>query len=150
MNGVEFYRKKNRLSHKELSRRTGISIQTIQKLEKHPNGMTPAGVYRKLSDELHVGIDELFLSFDPRLLEEGDRIDRKSRRPLGVNPVAVFVREKNLTFQQLGDRLQMTRMGASKVCRSPQIPEKHLSRLAKQEHLSIEEFLELYVPEKTS
>lgn len=150
MNGVEFYRKKNRLSIRELSSRTGVGVQTIQKLENHPNGTTSACIYMKLSDELHVAIDDLFLSFDPRLLEEGDRVDRKARRPLDANAVAVFVSEKNLTLHQLGRRLGITRQRAGKVCRAEHVAEKHLTRLAKQERLSVEEFLARYAPEKTS
>lgn len=146
MNGIRFYRQKNRLAICELSQLAQVSAPVIRALEKKIQPNTALSIYLRLSDALGVTIDELLDDCDPALLKDGDRhAYATSKAKPACNAIAVYRRDENLSLQQLADRLGVTsREWARRVCDSKSIRPQHLQLLAKYEGVTEDEFLLRY------
>ena len=148
MNGIRFYRKKNKLAIYELSELSHVCKPTIHSLEEAINPTTALTIYLRLADALGVTLDELLDDYDPALLKDGDRHAYCGSAKHPRNPIAVYRREENLSFQQLATRMGVTsREWARRVCEEDTASPKLLRRLAAFENLTEAEFLRRYAVE---
>lgn len=145
MNGIGFYRRKNKLAVYELQNLSHVSAATIHTLETKINPQSPLSIYFRLAEALNVTLDELLDDYDPALLKDGDRhaYGRKPK-PAG-NVIAVYRWEENLSLQQLADRMGVTsREWARRICGRSDASPKMLKRLIGFEGISEEEFMRRY------
>lgn len=145
MNGIYYWRKKCGLTVKELAELSGLSIVSIQKLEKQVCKTTTLSAYMKIADALGRTVDQLLDSYDPHTLNAGESRRKSSRKALEGNIIALYCRHEDLSYQQLANRLGVTsRERARQLCRTQDAPEKHVSRLAAYEAIPVEEFIKRY------
>ncbi len=146
MNGIRFYRQKNRLAICELSQLAQVSAPVIRSLEKKIQPNTALSIYLRLTDALGITLDELLDDYDPALLKDGDRhAHARTKSKPARNPIAVYRRDENLSLQQLADRLGVTsREWARRVCDSKSVRPQHLQLLAAYEGVTEDEFLLRY------
>ena len=148
MNGIKYYRKKNKLAIYELSQKSNITAPTIRCLEKTIRPNTSLRTYLRLADSLGVTIDELVDDYNPSLLADGDRHAYPAKNKPVHNHIDVYRREENLSLQQLATRMGVTsREWARRVCNNKVDSPKMLSRLAAYEQISVEEFVRRYAVE---
>ena len=149
MNGIRYFRKKNKLAIYELSELSHVCKPTIHSLEKAIQPTTTLSTYLRLADALGVTLDELLDDYDPALLKDGDRhTDRRSTRS-PRNPIAVYRMTENLTLQQLAKRMGVTsREWARRICDGELASPKLLRRLAAYENVTETEFLRRYAVEE--
>ena len=150
MNGIRFFRQKNKLAIYELSQLAQVSAPTIRALEKKIQPNTSLTVYLRLSDALAITIDELLDDYDPSLLKAGDRhAYAPAKAKPARNPIAVYRRDENLSLQQLADRLGVTsREWARRVCDNKIARPQHLHLLADFEGVTEDEFLRRYAVQR--
>ncbi|MCR5137171.1 MAG: helix-turn-helix domain-containing protein [Oscillospiraceae bacterium] len=145
INGIKFFRQKNRINNAQLAERAGVSVATIIKLEKKIDKKTKLSTCKAIADALGVSIEMLLDNYDESDLLDGDNRRTSKRKEFGSSEIAVYCSKHNLTFQQLADRLGMkSRERARQLCQENEAKIKHIKRLAAYEGLSIEEFCELY------
>ena len=146
MNGVEYFRKKCRLSKRELAQCSGVTEITIRTYERTgvPDN-APVEALVKLSEVLGVTLDELLAEFDHNSLTTNDRKIYRSGISAPENIVNNYRIRHNLRLQELAERLQLgSREGARKACRRKTARKEHIRRLCEVENLSPESFESLY------
>lgn len=149
MNGIRFYRKKNKLAVYELSEMSHVDKVTVHRLEVKINPTTSLSIYLRLADALGVTLDELLEDHDPVLLRDGDRHAYAGGPKILRNPIAVYRHDENLSLQQLAGRMGVTsREWARRVCAEETASPKLLRRLAAFESISEAEFLRRYAVEE--
>ncbi len=107
-------------------------------------------MYVAVSDALGVPVDALLGDYDEALLLPGDHRVAKSKshdKPV-ANCIAEYRRVENLSLDQLGGLLGVTRQMAHKLCRRTQPQDKAVNLLAAHEGITAEDFLIRYEPEK--
>ena len=148
MNGIRFFRKKNKLAIYELSELSGVSGATIHTLEEELNPRTSLSIYMRLAEALNVTIDEMLEDYDPALLKDGDRHSYAGKAKVPRNPIAVYRHEENLSLQQLAGRMGVTsREWARRICAEEIASPKLLRRLAAFENITEAEFSRRYAVE---
>lgn len=151
MNGIRYFRKKNKLAVYELSELSHVSAPTIHSLESTIQPTTALSIYLRLADTLGVTLDELLDDYDPTLLKDGDRHTYCGNTKPPRNPIAVYRMAENLTLQQLADRMGVTsREWARRICDGDCVSGKLLRRLAAYENMTETEFLHCYAVEEVS
>ena len=149
MNGIRYFRKKNKLAIYELSELSHVCKPTIHSLEKAIQPTTTLSTYLRLADALGVTLDELLDDYDPALLKDGDRHAYIGRQKPPRNPIAVYRREENLSLQQMADRMGVgSREWARRICDKTIASPKLLRRLAAYENVTEAEFLRRYTVEE--
>lgn len=144
MNAVKYYRCRAGLSRAALCGLSGLSKTTLAKLEiPCSHGHELAEYYLQLSYALGVPVDELLRSEVPDVLPEP--LHHLSRTEDPFNPICRYRHEKNLTFERLGVLLgNKTKETARLACCGGVGIEKHIETLARHEHMTPEEFRNVY------
>ena len=152
VNGVEFYRKKKRISKAALSRASGLSVECIRWCEDLSSlDNCCMETVLSLSTALGVSIDQLLEIHSEEELTRADKNFRPIKEHILTNPVAVYRLKENLTIDELAQRLGTSPWGANLICRRPTPNDKYIRRLAEAEGLSAERFLALYeAPEEAA
>lgn len=149
MNGIRYFRKKNKLAIYELSKLSHVCKPTIHSLEEAIQPTTALNIYLRLADALGVTLDELLDDYEPSLLKDGDRHTDRRNSKLPRNPIASYRMAENLTLQQLANRMGVTsREWARRICDEDFASRKLLSRLASFENMTESEFLRRYAVEE--
>ena len=149
MNGIRYFRKKNKLAVFELSELSHVSKPTIHNLEESINPATTLSIYLRLAEALGVTLDELLDDYDPALLKDGDRYPYPAKQKPARNSIAVYRRTENLSLQQLADRMGVSsREWARRVCDEEIASSKLLRRLAAFEGVTEDEFVRIYAVEE--
>ena len=145
MTGVEYWRCKRRLSRSALVKRSGVSEKTLHRMEEGVCPTTKLSIYMDVARALDVPIDELARIYAEEDLESGDRPACRQKAQRDVNCIAVYRRVRNLTHQQLVERLGAhSREWSRQVCSNPRPNKKALLILAKYEGITVEEFERRY------
>lgn len=146
MTGLEYHRKKCRLSKKKLSQRSGVSECTITRYESGEEKPGEAQVSKLLylADVLHVTIDELVQTYDDGLLEDGDHFTYDCATLQNDNPIANYRRAENLTMQQLADRLDCKRQNIWKACKEGGRRKKLVQKLCAYHKIDEATFFAIY------
>ena len=150
ISGTEYYRRKARMSLRELSERSGVSDPVLQKLcSGKPPEETPLIMYMRVSEALDVSIGELLKMHSKRELNAGDHTAYPSRTDCMTNCVAVYRREMGLTYAQLAQLLNSpNRECGRQACIGERAGKKHVRLLAAYERISPEEFRRRYTRDK--
>lgn len=139
--GVEYHRRKQRLSQKELSQRAGVSKATIHNLESRGIGrMSKSSQICRIAGVLNVRVDDLFPWHKRNELAAGDR---GSARAESVNPHNLLDNYRvrnNLTYREMAARLGLSCQGAIDVCRRKEVKQKYIQRLSDYEGISTNTF----------
>lgn len=147
--GVEFYRRLRRMSKKELSEISGVSLEAIDAWSKDEAAMENAYVSRllKLSDVLGVTMELLCMVYPSYYLRAGDRPVRGSTKECPTNCITIYRRCKNLKFEDLAWRMGLTTREAARMnCVRKEPRERYIRELAKYERITPAEFMVLYAP----
>ena len=145
MTGVGYWRCKRRLSRIALAERSGVSTNTLRLMEDGVCPTTKLSIYMDVARALDVPIDELARIYAEEDLEIGDRPVSWQKTQRDVNCIAVYRRVRNLTHQQLAERLGAhSREWSRQVCSKPRPNQKSLLILAKYEGITVEEFERRY------
>lgn len=150
INGVEYYRRKRRLTKLDLAKKAGVSQSCIEDYESR-QALDRCGMEKilRLADALDVTVDQLLEDHDRKELTLLDRSFRDSGMHNPKNPLAIYRKVHNLTLDELSERLGgLTRWGTSKICRVENPPVWHIRALAQWEDMSVEEFLDTYCYEE--
>lgn len=150
MNGIKYYRCKNRMTVSDLGRASGVNLTTISRLEKKIEPTSSLDLYIRLSEALGVTVDDLLIEYDGGTLRDGDHPTAKRQTQKITNCIDFYRREENLTFQQLAARMGgVSRQRAKEVCTAEKPSLKTMALLAEHEGISREEFERRYaVPER--
>ena len=152
MIGVEFYRRKARMTRQELADKAGIPLSCVCSLENNLRRTSRFDLYLAVSDALGVPVDALLGDYDEALLLPGDHRVAKIKdhnKPV-ANCIAEYRRIENLSLDQLGGLLGVTRQMAHKLCKRTQPQDKAVSLLAAHEGISPEDFMVRYAPEEVA
>jgi transcriptional regulator with XRE-family HTH domain len=152
MIGVEFYRRKARMTRQELADKAGIPLSCVGSLENNLRRTSRFDLYLAVSDALGVPVDALLGDYDEALLLPGDHRVAKSNnhdKP-AANCIAEYRRVENLSLDQLGRLLGVTRQMAHKLCKRTQPQDKAVNLLAAHEGISTEVFQIRYAPEEVA
>ena len=150
ISGTEYYRRKARMSMRELSERSGVSDPVLKKLcSGEPPMTTPLSMYMRVSEALNVSIQDLLKMHDQKELDVGDHTAYPSRTDCMTNCVAVYRRAKGLTYAQLALRLDSpNRQCAQLACAGEKAGRKHVRLLAAHEGITPEQFRQMYTQDK--
>lgn len=150
INGIEYYRRKRRMTRADLEAVSGVSISCILEYESM-DSLDKCRMEKilRLADALEVTVDQLLEDHDRKELTLLDRSFRDSGMHNPKNPLAIYRKVHNLTLDELSERLGgLTRWGTSKICRVENPPVWHIRALAQWEDMSVEEFLDTYCYEE--
>ena len=149
MNGIKYWRLKNRMTLAELSDCADITITTVRYLEKKVRDTTTVDIYVRISDALGVTVDDLLIEYSDDALQDGDRPVSKHGGTKLINCIAMYRKTENLTLQQLAARMGVSsRERARQICNTPMPSRKNLLKLAEYENLSLQEFEVRYAVEE--
>ena len=152
MIGIQYFRLKQRLTKRELSKRSGVCCDTIAKYES--GEVEPYNTQVKkllaLSDALHVPIDDLVREYDDSLIEAGDHYTFHSEYLHYNNPIATYRRTENLTTQQMADRLGCSRQNISRACKEGGARVKLINKICAHHNIDTATFYARYGSEVRS
>ena len=145
MNGIKYFRCKNRMRVYDLACASDVSVRTITKLEKKLEPTTSLDIYVRIASALSVTLDDLLIDYDDETLQDCDHPTVKRKSSKISNCIEVYRQEENLTFQQLAARMGgFSRQWAKEVCTAEKPSRKTIVLLAAQEGISLEEFERRY------
>lgn len=152
MIGVEFYRRKARLSRPELAEKAGIPLASVISLENNDRRSSRFVLYVAVSDALGIPVDELLGEYDEATLLPGDHrvCKNKNHGAPTTNCIAEYRRVENLSLDQLGSLLGISRQMAHKLCNRSWSQDKAVNLLAAHEGISTEDFMVRYTPEEVA
>lgn len=139
--GLEYLRRKRRMSQRELAARSEVHEVTIQNIERKGIGKrASSSQLYKIARALSATVDELFMYHSGSELDAGDRgsVHAKSRNP--QNALDNYRCRNNLTYREMAKRLGLSCQGAIDVCNRKMIKPKYLFRICEYENISTEEF----------
>lgn len=146
ISGLEYYRKKQRMTQRELAEASGVHVMTISNYEH--NGCSGKQYCRglvKLAMVLNVPVDELLTLRGEEELYAGDRVPFRMTVLNKANPVDRYRVQKNLSLRQLAPRLGLrSGQGAHNVCVRDHPESKYIHALSEYEGISSSEFLIRY------
>ena len=138
--GIEYHRRKQRMSQKELSKQAGVSKATILNLERRGIGrVSKSSQICRIAGVLNVRVDDLFPWHKRHELAAGDR---GSARAESVNPHNLLDNYRvrnNLTYREMAARLGVSCQGAIDVCGRKTVKDKYLYRLSCYEGITVDE-----------
>lgn len=143
ISGIEFCRLKARMSQKTLAKLSDIHVVTIGNLERGGlSGRVYTDEVQRITDALRVSADELLRAHHRDELEPGDRCPWPADGSTGnlLDNYRVF---NNLSYQQMGTHLGITRQWAYTICHQ-RYPEKYVRLLCEIEGISLHAFLIQY------
>ena len=131
MNGIRYHRRKNGLNICVLSKRTGLSPNTLALIENTTSEtgysrITPAP-YIPLSDYFGVPISLLIRDDYPEIPEPERSINIDANSESGNNPLVIFRHKNNLSYRKLSTILGMSHESVRQICMTSEIPEKYAS-----------------------
>ena len=145
MNGMQFYRKKRRITRKQVACLTNICESTIKKMEEATEHTMPCSYYISMSDVLGVPVEELIAEYPESLLLPGDHYVRDEASSHPENVIANYKKAHNLNFKQLANLLGLaSRECARVVCKAAVAKPEHVSTLAASCGISDKEFRRRY------
>lgn len=150
ISGTEYHRCKARMSMRTLAKRSGVSLPVLNKLcSGEPPMTTSLEKYMRVAEALGVSIADLLRMHDERELGAGDHTFYPSRTDRMTNCVAVYRREKGLSYAQLARLLGSSNRECGRLaCTSERAGKKHVRLLAAYEGISPEQFRARYAPGK--
>ena len=146
MSGVEYYRRKHRLTLRMLAELSGVTVVTIRSYEKKgiPEN-APVDSLVALADVFEVSMDELLKEHDENELTTTDRNTYESAIQVPTNVISNYRFRQNLRYQELAERLQLgARESARVACRRKTALPKHIQLICRYENMSAEEFVTEY------
>ena len=145
MNGMLFYRKKQRRTRKEVAELANLCETTVKKMEEATAHTMPCNFYISMSDALGVSVEELIAQYPDSLLLPGDHFVREAASCHPANAIANYKKAHNLNFDQLADLLGLAaRECARVVCRPVVANAEHVATLAALHGISCKEFYRRY------
>ena len=146
--GMEYYARKSQTSRRRLAALAGISPVTFYAMCAGEGIMKRSvALYERAAEFFGVEVSQLLQSYDDSELSTHDCIRYPSRTENLSNPVAVYRKQHNLTYAQLGERLgNKTRECARQACAAKHPRKKHIRVLAAYEGVTPEQFCRLYAP----
>ena len=146
MTGIEYPRRKARLTKRELAKRSGLTQETILTYEK--KGVSPGVPVDKLlalADVLGVKLDDLVAVYDGASLTTEDRPVRYSTINSPRNVINNYRIRKNLRFDELAQILGLADGECARVvCRRETARTKYICSISELEGLSPDEFAMRY------
>lgn len=143
--GLEYHRRKRRLSKRALAKKANITACTLTNLEH-------GGLCLKMSakeactiaEALEVTVDDLLIMHRKEELEAGDRGAYVARIKNPENPVDNYRVVHNLTFRELGKRMSFSCQGAINACERKIALKRHIELLSAYEGISTVAFMDRY------
>ena len=145
MNGIQYCRKKNRMSIKELAGKAEVCPMTISKLEKADQIRVSCLTLHRIACALGVTMDDLLKNYPDELITPSDRTPFPQRTGCPTNCVSNYRLAHNLSHEELGRRLgNRTRSLSQIACKLETPKDKHVKALAAWEGISDKAFREKY------
>jgi transcriptional regulator with XRE-family HTH domain len=145
MNGMLFYRRKQRRTRKEVAELANLCETTVKKMEEATEHTMPCSFYIAMSDALDVPVEELIAQYPDSLLLPGDHFVRESASCHPMNALANYKKEHNLNFEQLAELLGLAaRECARVVCMPADANPEYMATLAALHGISCKEFQRRY------
>ncbi len=146
ISGLEFWRRKKRVSKAELQELLG-GAGNLQNWADPRTLLDASGVRQLilLADHLGVTVDQLFEVHSTAQLEDGDRYQHQSKYNFSDNCLCNYRTAKGLNYRQLAERMGgISHQWAHQMCRSPRASRAGIRRIARYEKMTPEEFLSIY------
>lgn len=143
--GLEYHRRKRRLSKRALATNVGITACTLTNLEH--GGLClkmPAKEACNIAEALGVTVDDLLIMHRKEELEAGDRGAYVAQNKNLENPVDNYRVVHNLTFRELGKRMSFSCQGAINACERKTALKRHIELLSTYEGISTVAFMDRY------
>ena len=144
MTGFEYFRKKARLTAKKLAQLCGETEAQIYHMNCGPALETRCRSLVKISEALDMPIDVLLWEFDDAELSSGDRGVFLSEKTIESNPLEIYRRINNLSYEQMAEMLRMSRQNVHRLGKNSYAREGHLEKLAAHEGITYSKFLKKY------
>lgn len=149
MTGFEYFRKKARLTAKKLAQLCGETEAQIYHMNCGPALETRCRSLVKISEALDMPIDVLLWEFDDSELASGDRGVFLSEKTIESNPLEIYRRINNLSYEQMAEMLRMSRQNVHRLGKNSYAREGHLEKLAAHEGITYSKFLKKYkIPDR--
>lgn len=148
MTGIEFHRRRRRLTRSQLAELAGVHFNTVYRMELGLRSTSLALTLARLARALDVPMRELGREYDESALRPGDH----STYPLEheqehLNCLEAYRKANNYNFRELGELLGTSRQWAHKECREREQPHaSQLRKLAVVEGVSVEDFCARWCP----
>lgn len=146
MIGLEFFRRKRRMTRRALADRAGVTVDTIRNYTtKGISDSVSVDMLLALAGALEITLDELLGEYDGRNLTTMDRPVYSSVIDSPKNIVNTYRIDNNLRFEELAARLGLgDRESARSACRRETAREEHILRLCRYEGMDYHEFVDRY------
>lgn len=145
MTGIEYFRRKRRMSVKALTAAAHLGETTVTNYEHLRPEQMQIPVLLKISRALDVPIDDLIKEYDESLLEPGDHHTHTRNISLTkTTPIANYRRAKNLTVAQLAEIAGCTKQNISRACIEGGRRDKIIAKICKHDGIDRETFDRLY------
>lgn len=144
MNGMKYYRLKGRFCKEQVIQATGICRSFLDELEEDTEHVHSCKYYMALAKFYGVFVEELLAVYPDDAVEPGDQYVR----PSSVDPcncLEAWRRAHNLNYEQVAERLGLGgRKAGRQACKARTPKLAHLKKLARQEGMHMEDFLQKY------
>lgn len=145
LTGLEFHRRKKRLSKRTLAKDLGITTCTLINIERNGFALrSSAKEALRIAETLGVEIDDLLAMHSKDELEAGDRGAKVARTKNPDNPVDNYRVVHNLTCRELGRRMSRSYQAAINACERKLALKQHIEVLSAYEGITTAEFMVLY------
>ena len=147
--GIEFFRRKQRISVTELSKRSGIAYDVLRRMIRDRRRLlnAPTHYFTRLADVLGTSIEALTQEYSESELADGDRTAYPSHTGHQDNCIAIYRDVMGLSLEQLGQRMgNKTKECARQACAAKEPKEAHIKVIADYEGITPEEFRRRYQP----
>ena len=140
MTGVRYWRLRRRMSKKDLAAKSGISNTFIGVAEKTISPTTSLWCYIRLARVLDVTVSDICREYSVDQLRGCDRVpSKRTTCQAPTNCLDRYRKEANLSFDQLGKLLGVSRQFAHAICRKEIVSDQYVVRLAESLGMSTEE-----------
>lgn len=140
--GVEYWRCKRQVSRTDIQMLLGgcsISLNNWTKPKQLLNASNVRNLIR-VADRLDVTVDQLFETHSTAELEDGDHLQYESKYNNPYNCLNNYRVGNGLSFQQLADRMGVSRQYAQEACQTSRAPKAAIKRICAYEKMTPEEF----------
>lgn len=145
ISGMEYWRCKKQVRKRDIDSIMG-SGNNYQNWSR-PDRLLEMSCLKNLlqvADFLNVTVDQLFEVHSLAELADGDRPQYRSKYTDPGNCLSNYRISKGLSFQQLGERMGVSRQYAQFLCRDARTPASGIELICAYERMTPEEFVELY------
>ncbi len=143
MNGIRYWRLKERMSYTELARKANCVPNTIRQLEERIKDITSYALLLRLAEALDVTVAQLMMEYRSDAITLGDHPARKyTMDPSRLNPVGHYCRTNNISLPEYAALTgKKSKQAAQRTWTKQKLKYEEILPLAEREGLTVEEFL---------